>query len=685
MGVKQSKYSSDYIIVSPNAGLGNQLFQIANGYALSKRHNKKLLIHSIWNGMSKSRPSYWRTFLKNVNTYLVHPRETKRIQKYKESNFGYSVIPKFSKSIILEGYYQSELYFEEYKEEIKSLFQVPSELVPSFEFTDELKVAIHVRRGDYLKHPGFHITILKEYYTKAKQIIEEKLGSVPTYYYFSDDIEYTKELFKNDINPNDKFISGYKDYEELYIMSQCNHFIIANSTFSWWGAYLSSKESEDSKIVICPNPWFGTKGPQDFQSIYCKNWISLTFDTSKSIQTININWKENCDVYYINLEHRTDRKEQIESELSKVFSSFERFNAIKHSNGAIGCGKSHIEILKKGLTSNKDYICIFEDDFVWELQPEDVKEKLDSIFKQDFNIVLLSYHFPVIIPKKLSSNKLGFFTNCQTTSGYIIHKTFIPNLLKNFEQCISILKSKNNKNMAIDQNWKSLQKFENKFYTASPRLGKQRPSYSDIEKKEVSYGGTCFMGILSCEKYKDRRNKQDLKLCPFEYRYFIGNPELIEPLEKREEKIVYLPCKDDYTSLPQKVYEMIKWINSNYPQIDYIFKTDDDIKFNFLHLIENFQNISLKKFEYAGLSVDCKEYYSDYLKKKDSSEPLIKVPNTKYCPGGGYFISKKCVDILLSNLLKENTVFEDQSVGYCLNKNNIFPVNIKLQNYSCFW
>ena len=314
-----------------------------------------------------------------------------------------------------------------------------------------------------------------------------------------------------------------------------------------------------------------------------------------------------------------------------------------------------------------------------------MKEKLNSIFSQDFNIVLLSYHFPVVSPKKISAKKLGFFTNCQTTSGYIIHKRFIPILLKNFEDCVSILETKNNKNMAIDQNWKSLQRFENKFYVASPRLGKQRPSYSDIEKKEVSYGGTCFMGILSCNQYKDRRNSQNLSLCPFEYRYFIGNPELTEAIENKEEHIVYLPCKDDYTSLPQKVHEMLKWIVSNYSQIDYVFKTDDDIRFNFLHLVENFQTISLKNFEYSGLVVNCKEYYSDYLQKKDPSEPLIKVPSTKYCPGGGYFISKKCINILIEDLLKENTVFEDQSVGYCLNKHNIYPVNIKLQNYSCFW
>ena len=686
MGAKQSKYGNDCIIVSPSAGLGNQLFQIANGYALAKRNNKKLLIHSVWNGMSKSRPSYWRTFLKNLKPYLIHPKDSKKIKKYKEPTFSYTSICILYKSIILEGYYQSEKYFEEYKEEIKSLFQIPEELKPtgSEDFKNGICVAIHVRRGDYLKHQDFHIPMVKEHYTKSKQNIEEKLGIIPNYYYFSDDIEYTKSMFKDETKESDKFISGYKDYEELYLMSLCDHFIIANSTFSWWAAYLSSTQSEESKIVIAPNPWFGPKGPQDFHDIYCKKWISLDLNNEHSLNLTD--WKENYKAYYINLETRKDRKDHIENQLSKVLPHFERFNAISHSKGIIGCVKSHIEVLKKGLEQEKEYVFVFEDDFVWELQPEDVLLHLNKVFRTEFNILLLSYHIPVIEPIKISNKGLGFYKNCQTTSGYIIHKRFIHQLLENFENTNMVFeKNPKSLDISLDQNWKCLQTFQNKFFVSIPRLGKQLPSYSDIEKKFVSYGGGCFMGILSCEKYKERRNKQDLKMCPFEYRYFIGNPELSEAIENKEEKIVYLPCNDRYQYLPQKVHEMLKWIISKYPHIDYIFKTDDDVNFNFLNLIQNFQTISFKNFDYTGAFVKCNLHYSNYLKKKDPSSSLIKIPQTNYCPGGGYFISKKCIDILILDLLKENTIFEDQSVGYCLNKNNIFPVKIKLHNYSCYW
>lgn len=505
MGAKQSKYSNGYIIVSPNAGLGNQLFQIANGYALSKRYNKNLLIHSIWNGMSKIRPSYWRSFLKNVNQYLVHPRETKKIEKYKEPTFGYSTLQNFSKSVILEGYYQSELYFEDYKEEIKSLFELTDELKPSFEFIGECKVAIHVRRGDYLKHPDMHITMSKEYYMKAKQIIEEKLGFIPTYYYFSDDIQYTKEMFKNNINNNDKFISGYKDYEELYIMSQCNHFIIANSTFSWWAAYLSSKESEFDKIVICPNPWFGIKGPQDFHSIYCKNWIqldsngkniiphnldsnsilinhesgnknilkisssmnlnlinskssngilfynkendtSLAFSNSGNIYTSkseniyydsynrNSNFSMNkssiekiqdehiqsrliisdkqdnpFNLYIINLKHRSDRKQEILSALKHTSTfNIHFFEAVKFQKGWIGCGLSHLYLIRYAQIMNLPYIIVAEDDFLFKLSDEKVKEALTLLTSNldDWEVFNGS---PSFWDKRNSLKELDFF------------------------------------------------------------------------------------------------------------------------------------------------------------------------------------------------------------------------------------------------------------------------------------
>jgi GR25 family glycosyltransferase involved in LPS biosynthesis len=472
MGAKQSKYGNDCIIVSPNAGLGNQLFQIANGYAYALNNNKKLYIHCIWNGMSKSRPSYWRTYLKNLNSYLIHPRETKKIKKYKESTFGYSSIPKFSKSIVLEGYYQSEKYFEDYKEEIKSLFQLPEELKPTIQnFKNGICVAIHVRRGDYLKHKDFHIIMSKDYYKKSKQIIEEKLGVIPNYYYFSDDIEYTKQMFKDETKESDKFVSGYKDYEELYLMSLCDHFIIANSTFSWWASYLSSTQSEENKIIIAPNPWFGAKGPQDFHSIYCKNWIqvdslgkdiivekivsnsviinqdeikiqleisptmeltlknskttngiffhneendtSLAFSYSGNIYTskndtiyydsynrnsnINIDKssiieiqkqaivskivksenKNSFDIYIINLKHRNDRKKEIISSLkdSSIFN-LHFFEAIKFNKGWIGCGLSHLYLIRYAQMMNLPYIIVAEDDFQFKLSNEKIKEAL---------------------------------------------------------------------------------------------------------------------------------------------------------------------------------------------------------------------------------------------------------------------------------------------------------------------
>ena len=179
MGSKTSKSKENFeaVIVKPSGGLGNQLFEIANGYAYSLRYNKRFFITSSWEGISKDRPSYWNTYLKKLSPYLIIPKRTQKIKTYKEPKFSYSIIPKFKRHICLEGYYQSEKYFKDYTEDVKNLFTLPEDLSPSFNFKKEesvivLTVAIHIRRGDYIKNPEFHVILDKFYYDNAKKIME---------------------------------------------------------------------------------------------------------------------------------------------------------------------------------------------------------------------------------------------------------------------------------------------------------------------------------------------------------------------------------------------------------------------------------------------------------------------------------------------------------------------------------
>lgn len=196
----------------------------------------------------------------------------------------------------------------------------------------------------------------------------------------------------------------------------------------------------------------------------------------------------------------------------------------------------------------------------------------------------------------------------------------------------------------------------------------------------------CFMGILSCNKYSDRRDKQELSDSPFEYKYFVGKNNDVNYLEN--ENVILLDCDDNYESLPIKVKKMLEWILKNRPEVEYIFKTDDDIVFDFNKLKEQFINIKKEKKDYCGHVVNLSKSQSYYHLNKCEDESLnkpIDMMSTTYCSGGGYFLSKKSTEIVINQIDKYKNIFEDYSVGRTLNENNIYPHEINLYNNSCFW
>ena len=197
-------------------------------------------------------------------------------------------------------------------------------------------------------------------------------------------------------------------------------------------------------------------------------------------------------IYYINLKHRKDRKDNLLKQLKMINypnDKIVRIDAIKKENGAIGCGLSHIKALKTALKNHKinDYIAILEDDFEWKKSNayDVIINAINS--DTDWNVILLACNGSVNEYNK----HLLKINNCQTASGYIIKIKYIPELLKIWEKDMNSLlnDSKINKGFesrAIDQSWKKLQK--DKWYTTNPIIGKQMASYSDIEKKQVDYG-----------------------------------------------------------------------------------------------------------------------------------------------------------------------------------------------------
>jgi hypothetical protein len=166
--------------------------------------------------------------------------------------------------VYLEGYWGNEKYFKEIDVIIRHEFTLRDPLGPENEDMARLissgeAVSIHVRRGDYISDAAthsFHGTCSLEYYQKAVQMMSKTVAN-PCFYVFSDDIEWCKRNLKFDYPMVYVEQNGIgQAHKDLFLMSRCRHNIIANSTFSWWGAWLNPNRN---KIVVAPRRWFSAK------------------------------------------------------------------------------------------------------------------------------------------------------------------------------------------------------------------------------------------------------------------------------------------------------------------------------------------------------------------------------------------------------------------------------------------
>ncbi len=187
-------------------------------------------------------------------------------------------------------------------------------------------------------------------------------------------------------------------------------------------------------------------------------------------------------VIYINLEYRTDRKEQIESELQKYFpiEKIQRFNAIKHQRGGIGCTQSHIAILEMAIQNNWSNYLVVEDDAVWSNFQKGYP-LLEQLIQKPYDVITLGTVYANYTPEfKLLSG--------QTTTAYIVQQHYYETLLQNFKEGLSgFLSTGNYPTYALDQYWKRIQPRDT-WYCIIPSLMIQRPGYSDIEKAVIDNG-----------------------------------------------------------------------------------------------------------------------------------------------------------------------------------------------------
>lgn len=284
------------IITQITGGLGNQLFQYAAGFCVAKRLNTDLALYfTLEDTDTKRKPAIAELFpdLKwveesDVRDYI--PKNTlERIwqrllpfQKkvfYKEPHFHYDDnILKISDNTYLKGFWQSEKYFIEYLDELKfkllsAISSIKLDSVIEEKLNTQNSISVHVRKGDYLKPPyiSYYHQLSNDYYKKAvHEIISSSTAA--KVFVFTDDIEWVKQNL--DIGYPYEIVSGQytcSAFEDMKGIIECKHHIIANSSFSWWAAWLGSSEN---KKIVAPAKWFN-EGPLDTEDLIPENWIKI--------------------------------------------------------------------------------------------------------------------------------------------------------------------------------------------------------------------------------------------------------------------------------------------------------------------------------------------------------------------------------------------------------------------------
>jgi hypothetical protein len=256
-------------------GLGNQMFQISKAICESRKYNIDVKFRKFSSiGMEGRQPtSYFNNILRNI----PFTDDVIIAERIYEPSWDYNTIDisNVNDNIEFWGYYQSSKNFNGYDEYIKSLFSLTED------FTEKIKkkypnvfninsVSIHVRRGDYLNISNVLPVIDKSYIDKSLELIPEKSHI----FIFSNDKNWVRENLNYD---NVTIVDDLEDYEELWMISLCNHNIISNSSFSWWGAFLNKHKD---KKVLCPSVWFGPDGEKKWDDIYESDWIKIPVEFS---------------------------------------------------------------------------------------------------------------------------------------------------------------------------------------------------------------------------------------------------------------------------------------------------------------------------------------------------------------------------------------------------------------------
>jgi hypothetical protein len=249
--------------------LGNCMFQIAACIGYAKKYGVKWGIKKgyVEQGFQANQVDRFMPDLPycggSYRRYAEHQRGRD------ETWFNYHEIPFFPEGVELVGFFQSEKYFQNAKEEVLNTFR------PYVRWRDDLKgvCSIHVRRGDYVQHEGSFPPLTHKYLDEAIRIM---CKCVNNFIVCSDDISWCVENIKFQENVGVTFYSQPDEWDDFSLMASCDHHIIANSTFSWWSAYLGRNPN---KVVITPSAetWFGNQAgvQHPVYDLIPEGWIQI--------------------------------------------------------------------------------------------------------------------------------------------------------------------------------------------------------------------------------------------------------------------------------------------------------------------------------------------------------------------------------------------------------------------------
>lgn len=273
-------------------GLGNQLFQIFTTIAYAIKYSVSfsfLNVYQLGNGENGTtiRYTYWNNFLSELKPFLTVTNKIAKFNVLREKKFNFEEY-QITDNTLLVGYFQSAKYFDDYKEIILKLLKIKTNKLYlklkvnneyNIIFDNETYVSMHYRSGDYKKYPEVYPIMDEKYYeTSLNKILELKTDDKLTkILYFCENesliefetiIENLKIKFPQLVFERAPLVF---DWEQLLLMSLCHHNIIANSTFSWWGAYFNTYVN---KIVCCPDKWFNDSS-FDTRDLCPADWIRI--------------------------------------------------------------------------------------------------------------------------------------------------------------------------------------------------------------------------------------------------------------------------------------------------------------------------------------------------------------------------------------------------------------------------